>query len=255
MLSGLSGLTGLSAVCGGAAAPALAAQITAVVGTDASFWLPGPSYWFTDAGKTTPCGDTDLIRVWADASTNGRDLLQATSGARPMASLSGAVWGAVFDGVDDRLAVASYSQAGVPVSMGAVAKMSADGSFPMLMNSCASKRELWAGAGSSRQPLWLTDEGVAGTLDPTPLVVGTVYRIVGASGDTGSAGKIYRNGVAANTDAADSTTSTPNAIQMSGRPGDIYYFPGTIYFGLFVPSELTAQQVSDLDAIISTLGV
>lgn len=256
MLSGLSGLSGLSAVCGGAA-PTLAERVIAVVGTAASFWLPGPSYWFTDAGKTTPCGDTDLIRVWADASANGRDLLQATSGNRPMADLTSGVWGAVFDGVDDFLAVASYSQSTAPVSMAAAYKLSASGNYPMLMNCRSTIRELWAGAGDTRHPLWMTDGGTAGVLDTIALTLGVVYRLVGTSGNEGGAAFIYRDGAARNTDPVDTTSvyTPPNTIQMSGRAGASYVLPGTIYFGLFTPEELTAQQVADLDAIISTLGV
>jgi hypothetical protein len=93
----------LNRIGGGGATPSLASRITALLGPDASFWLPGPEWFFTDAAKTVPCTDTDLIRVWADGSANGRDLTQDTSAARPTARLIGGKWRAVFDGVDDCL--------------------------------------------------------------------------------------------------------------------------------------------------------
>lgn len=40
--------------------------------------------WYTDAAKATPAATPDdLVYVWADASGNGRDMTQATSGDRP----------------------------------------------------------------------------------------------------------------------------------------------------------------------------
>jgi hypothetical protein len=96
---------------GGGATPSLASRLTALLGGDASFWLPGPEWFFTDAAKTVPCTDTDTIRVWADGSGNGRDFAQATSAMRPTARLIDGVWRAVFDGVDDWLVGSTFPTA------------------------------------------------------------------------------------------------------------------------------------------------
>jgi hypothetical protein len=48
---------------------------------------------YTDAGKTTPAGDTDSIYVWEDQSGNGLDVTQATAGQRPTVAATGGAGG------------------------------------------------------------------------------------------------------------------------------------------------------------------
>lgn len=67
----------------------------------AAWFTAGPSWCFTDAGGTVPCGDGDPVRVWKDRSGNARDLSQATSGNRPTLRNNAGAWEVRQDGVDD----------------------------------------------------------------------------------------------------------------------------------------------------------
>lgn len=59
------------------------APFTPTVMSSLTLWLKAdPTWCFSDAGGTVPCGNGDLIRVWKDRSGNAYDVSQATSGSR-----------------------------------------------------------------------------------------------------------------------------------------------------------------------------
>lgn len=68
------------------------------------------AYWAEDPGWTNP-GDGSGVTTWDDATTNGRDLTQATGTKRPLYRASVAALGGrpalEFDGTDDFLQTAS----------------------------------------------------------------------------------------------------------------------------------------------------
>jgi PKD repeat protein len=71
----------------------------------------GPSYCFSDAGGTVPCGVGDSIQVITDRSSHAWQLTQSTSGARPkLQQTAGGSYYGSFDGVNDFL----FIPTGVP---------------------------------------------------------------------------------------------------------------------------------------------
>lgn len=236
-------------------APA-AAPYTSLLGADASFWLNGIDRMYVDAAKTIKCWNADAVYTWADASGNGRDLLQATSGSRMTARLISGVWRLVADGVDDFMAVASYSQAGVPVSFGVVATLSAEGNFPMAMNASGTDIRDLRCDGSARRASFTHSQGggssTAGAGDAMSL--GVAYRLAVACGATNAASDLYQNGVAVASQAVDTTTATPDAIRI-GRRSDGFPWPGSFFFAFLTPLTLTAPQVVALDALMATTTV
>lgn len=75
-------------------------------------WLTAdPAYCFVDAGKTTPCGHGDPVRVWADRSGHARDFGQATLAERPTLVLESGAWRVRFDGTDDFMSGGNLSAA------------------------------------------------------------------------------------------------------------------------------------------------
>lgn len=71
-------------------------------------YVAGPSYCFSDAGGTVPCADGDTVQVWRDRSGNGRNLVQATAGSRPVLRSVSGKWEVQFDGVDDGMLTATF---------------------------------------------------------------------------------------------------------------------------------------------------
>ena len=70
--------------------------------------------WFKPESLASSYADGDPISSWADSSGNGRDISQATSANQPLA-LANAINGymaADFDGSNDLLSSASYTQSG-----------------------------------------------------------------------------------------------------------------------------------------------
>ncbi len=71
--------------------------------------------WFKPESLSSSYANGDPISSWADASGNGRDISQATSANQPLA-LANAINGymaADFDGSNDFLSSASYTQSGI----------------------------------------------------------------------------------------------------------------------------------------------
>ncbi len=53
---------------------------------------PSPTYCFSDAAGTVPCGNGDLIYLWKDQSGNAIDYVQATAGKRFTLTLVGGLY-------------------------------------------------------------------------------------------------------------------------------------------------------------------
>lgn len=237
---------------GGTAGPSVAAQLATLLGPTASFWLPGPAYFFTDAGKTTPCADTDPIQVWADASANGRDLSQATLAARPLARLIGGKWRARADGTDDFMSRA-FTGTGTAHSLGVAASLSADGNFPMAMVLRSAVYELRTN-GASRIPEITTDNGGGTATAAAAVPLNTPTRLVGAYAGGGAASTLYRDGVQVAQDAADTMSFSPDTLHLGARPGPGFFWPGDFFAAVLVPgTTLSAGTVASLDAILATL--
>jgi hypothetical protein len=89
--------------------------------------------WFKPESLASSYSNGDAISSWADSSGNGRDVSQATSANQPLA-FANAINGymaADFDGINDFLSSASYTQSG---DVAVTAVMNID-SFPSLSTS------------------------------------------------------------------------------------------------------------------------
>ncbi len=108
LMSGLSALSGLSAFIASGFNPAVLANLEV-------WYRASPTTCFQDVGGTIPCGDTDLIYLNKDSSSNVRNISQATEASRPTLVLDSGKWSSHTDGSDDaieyvgNLGVASYS--------------------------------------------------------------------------------------------------------------------------------------------------
>lgn len=76
-----------------------------------AWFTAGPSWCFTDAGATVPCGDTDPVYTWVDRSGNARNLSQATLASRPTLRLVSGKWYVRTDGIDDQMRTSAFAYA------------------------------------------------------------------------------------------------------------------------------------------------
>ena len=124
-------------------------------------WLTaGPTWCFTDAGATTPCGDGDLIYTWVNRGSGG-NFVQATSGLRPTLRSTGGRWHAEFDGSNDQIRSASAGLGSLPLTLAMrLARLSATGGYNVFassdsnMNACGidnvQKQFLYGSTGFER---------------------------------------------------------------------------------------------------------
>jgi len=108
--------------------------------------------WFKPESLASSYANGDPISSWADSSGNGRDVSQATSANQPLA-VANAINGymaADFDGSNDVLSSASYTQSG---DVAVTAVMNID-SFPPSLGSSVTVQGFATPQGSSR-PTWV----------------------------------------------------------------------------------------------------
>lgn len=229
-------------------AGSLAARVRSLLGGDlAALYLPGPGWWFTDAGKGSPAGDTDPIRVWADASGNGRDLTQATTASRPQARLVGGRWRAVFDGVDDWVQADGFARSGgVGVVQAACNTSAANG-----------QRAWWAGGAVSdylSAYLSFSAYRFAGTgalnLDAGWGYESGVFRTRALTYD-GVTARTYRDGVAGPTATPTTAVGSPTVLTVGGNAGGGEHWGGDVAAHVVASRELSAADVSALTALLA----
>ena len=212
-------------------------------------WLAGPDWCFTDTAGTIPAGDTDAVAAWRDRFQSTL-VTQTDPLRRPTLRLVSGKWVVRFDGVNDFLE-GSLSSADVAHSVWAAYTLSADGSFPMLVVTRSSVREM-RHLVATRRPQIIADTGAATATDATAVALNTPTRLIGTYGATGGATTLYRAGVSVATDAADSTTAAPNTICIGARPGPSLFLPGDIASaGVAVGQTLSVGNVALLDTYLA----
>ncbi len=93
----MGAVRGIAPFTAGATIP-VPTQLGAVV------WLTaGPTWCFSDAGGTTPCGNGDTVYVWKDRTVSGANFTQSIANRQPILRLSGSTWYVDFDGVNDQI--------------------------------------------------------------------------------------------------------------------------------------------------------
>lgn len=236
------------------------AAFASTVGTSRPDWTPaslpslalwytaGPSYCFSDAAGSVPCGDGDLIYTWKDRSGNALHLSQSVSGQRPTLRNRSGVWRAAFDGLASNMKAAS----GVGGSANATG-LSIGCRFDLTNTTAAHVLcDLSASSFLSFSPI--TDIQQWGWFD------GSAWRESGVAAATGvqtgvwlpNAATIRRNG----SDLTTSLTYSPGAVPLDGvtlggtHTGN--YFIGDV--GAFVACKVNLS-VSDVAKLEAYLGV
>jgi hypothetical protein len=236
---------------GGRAGASLASRLTTLLGPDASFWLPGPEWFFTDAAKTVPCTDTDTIRVWADGSANGRDLTQANSAWRPTARFIDGKWRAVFDGVDDALSLPSWLDQGPAwgdVTVYAAAEVTTAFSYHPLLNAGGAQPLFGVFGGYVIGSYWTgsSDTQINGNVT---LEEGA-FHTLGFERWGGEFMNMYIDGVA-DGDVRTQDGSFASNVTVGGRPETTQVWEGGINALVIAKSAITSGQRSALVSLLS----
>ena len=243
-------LTHANAVNGDTVRVKLTASVSPLTARTATLYIPGDTTTFTattaDAWQPDDMGavlrawypvdslglaDNDAIATLTDSSSIGHNLTNATSGERPTyktAVLNGFDV-AQFDG-GDRLFTTSFNPGtGTGFALGAVYKLTANGSYPMtLVYKSATGWEM-RHQGSTRQPEFVLNNGSTVVTDGTALTNDTWYIRIDVFDDTGNTAGVYLNGVKVE-EATGVSASSPTATEnfyIGGR-SDGYYMTGQI---------------------------
>ena len=99
------------------------------------------------AAKSTPvASDGDVIGAAVDKSENGHDVTQATTAKKPVykVGIQNGLGCALWDGSDDWLASAAFTEITQPITYFHVAKYTAVGSDALMDGLDAAKRNYWS---------------------------------------------------------------------------------------------------------------
>ena len=209
----------------------------------AAWFTAGPSWCFTDAGGTVPCGDGDPVRVWKDRSGNARDLSQATSGNRPVLRSVSGRWWVQFDGVDDGLELSGFAP-GSAATIAIAHNTTGDGSFLGVEGGAVFQCRIGQSAANE---LSTYDGGN----NPQSDALSTARGSNTASGYvlSGTTVSFYENGTARGSGTANWSSFTANRVGRSGIPGVLQI---TGYLGEIVLATATAS-AGDLTSLFGYL--
>jgi PKD repeat protein len=220
-----------------------------------ALWLEASTtYCFTDAGGTVACADGDPVRVWKDRSGNSRDLSQGTLGNRPLYRANSGNPYVEFDGTDDFMSAAYSPGALAGATMLASARLTANGSFPVIFTQRPGETE-FRGNAASRQISVTTSNGGGNVTDPSALATTTDYTIGFVTTYGAASGcSVYRDGTAVATGTDNSTTSaTPTTLNISGRSAGSLPWVGRIYGLVFCPAAISGANVTLLHTYLAAL--
>lgn len=243
-------LTHANAVNGDTIRVRLTASSSKLTARTATLYIPGDTATFTatTADVWEPDDMGSVLRAWypmeplalsnnaaiatlTDASGIGHDLTNATSGERPTyktAVLNGLAV-AEFDG-GDRLFTTSFNPGtGTGFALGAVYKLTANGSYPMTLVYKSNTGWEMRHQGATRQPEFVLANGATVVTDGTALATDTWLIRVDVFDDTGNTAGVYINGVKVE-EATGVSSSSPTATEnfyIGGR-SDGFYMTGQI---------------------------
>lgn len=114
-----------------------AAFTPASVAGNLDYWLPSPSYCFSDAGGTTPCAVGDAVAVWKPVRGLGANFTQGTAASRPLLQQDASGHYVVrFDNADDGLT--STNSATGACGLAVCAKQAGTTSSTRVLNSTSA---------------------------------------------------------------------------------------------------------------------
>lgn len=204
-----------------------------------------------DAAKTIAAtADGDHVRV-ATCPFTGVDYVAPSSSARlTLTDEGGGKWSLVSDGVDDTLvAVWSTPSPAMTLAVG-VALMDA-GSYPIVVTT-TTPRELRF-LDTTRRPSITTDQGALDTAAVAAVTLNTPVRLIAACGTTGSSTELYRNGVQAAQDVADTTTTAAITLRVASRTSSTLFLTGRIAAVIASNAKESPATIALIDAYIAAL--
>lgn len=205
-------------------------------------WFPfGPSWDFTDAGGTTPCGPGDLIRVAKPAAgSSSINATQGTSGQRPTLDGGAGTWAGLFDGVNDQLGIAATGQPAPPWTIAAWTNYAALNGAAVSMTWTGAQTYLLAGAGAYQ--FQITGVGGAMASGGTP-AAGVWTHLVGTF--DGSTMNLYVNGVLVGTNTSTATLLLPTGANI-GNAAASANWNGSLDQIVFCAAALSQSDVTNL---------
>ena len=243
-------LTHANAINGDTVRVRLTTSASKLTARTATLYVPGDTATFTatTADVWEPDDMGSVLRAWfpvaslglanndpivtlTDKSGQSHDLTNATSGERPTykTSVLNSLAVADFDG-GDRLFRASFNPGtGTGFALGAVYKLTANGSYPMTLVYKSAVGWEMRHQGATRQPEFVLANGATVVTDGTALATDTWLIRVDVFDDTGNTAGVYINGVKVE-EATGVSSSSPTATEnfyIGGR-SDGYYMTGQI---------------------------
>lgn len=243
-------LTHANAINGDTVRVRLTASASKLTARTATLYIPGDTATFTatTADVWEPDDMGSVLRAWfpvdslglanndpiatlTDKSGQSHDLTNATSGERPTykTSVLNSLAVADFDG-GDRLFRASFAiGTGTGFAFGAVYKITASGSYPMLMVYKAATGWEARHDASTRKPSFILNNAAAIVTDGTALALDTWLIRVDVFDDTGNTAGVYINGVKVE-ESTGVSVSAPTATEnlyLGGR-SDGFYLTGQV---------------------------
>ena len=216
------------------------------IGTGLKAWVVQGVGLFQDSGKTTPASATsDPVGAWADQSGNGNDLLEPTSGKRPIRQADGSV---TFDGTDDELHMAGAMTLKPATFFCVVDLVSTSPQNPLLGSTGVTGG---LGVGCNTTFIQLQEFGVAviatssiqiAAATPTRIIVtydgsgNYSFLVNGSSGGTGT-----------------NNVSIASVTPCIGNPGSAQFLGGNLKTWGVYDNALSGGDITALDAYLASL--
>lgn len=215
----------------------------------------GPTWCFSDAGGTVPCGVGDPIRVFKDRSGHTRNFSEATAGLRPtLQKTGGGKWFARFDGVDDVAILSPYAGSAAVGSLTAAAVvLQAAGSFPALTSSAAAIIDNRWDEGTRQFTATTGESGSSKVTSPTASTLGTGYRLMAQRDYGAHTCTLYENGTVKATGADANTLTAPNGFSIGARQDGSNPAQIDLYGLFYKEAVLDNTALANVDAYLAGL--
>jgi len=196
----------------------------------------------------------DPVGYVADLSGNGRHIVQATAGNRPLYKTDGAAHWIEFDGVNDRLRAAGLAPLDANINMTFVVMTRGPGTSGLqnVLSFTSTVNSGWmVGVGKSNQFIEITTRGEnsANPAEVSPLVgYDDTDVFITRTIDNSRKGSVYVNKMTDPYDASGYGASMCNQFSISARDNAFpqRFYRGRVYFAAIYRRELTAQEIVDL---------
>jgi hypothetical protein len=217
-----------------------------------ALYTASPTYCFSDAAGTVPCGAGDGVWVWKDRSGGARDLAQATAASQPKLQQVGGKWVVRFDGTDDLIDRAHTQVGTTGQAYFYRGILNAAGNFPMVLVNRNNSRE-FRFSGTLRRLETLRNGGsVTGA---TAVALATSFTGMASHNYVADTCEVFLNGVsdATGPDIMDAVSTPADLIRLGARSAGSFHWSGDLYEIGYLERPLTAAEVAQLHAYLAAL--